>query len=180
MTTQVVQSIDVTVPVSTAYNQWTQFESFPQFMEGVERIEQLTPTRTHWVTRIAGVERQFDAEITEQHPDERVAWRTDHGTHQAGVVTFHRLDDKRTRVTLQMDHEPEGLAEKVADALGVVQKRVAGDLRHFKEFIEARGHEEGAWRGDVGRSPQQEPGGPTQPGSARPGSTQPGESTLPG
>jgi uncharacterized membrane protein len=205
MTTHVVQSIDVAVPVSTAYNQWTQFESFPQFMEGVERIEQLTPTRTHWVTRIASVTREFDAEITEQHPDERVAWRTDEGTHQAGVVTFHRLDDKYTRVTLQLDHEPEGLAEKAADALGVVQKRIAGDLRNFKEFIEARGHEEGAWRGDVGRSPQQEPSGSMQsggsvqpgttappgsapPGSPRPGaaqpgsigSTQPGQSTLPG
>jgi uncharacterized membrane protein len=190
MTTHVVQSIDVAVPVTTAYNQWTQFESFPQFMEGVARIEQLTPTRTHWVTRIAGVEREFDAEITEQHPDERVAWRTDGGTHQAGVVTFHRLDDRITRVTLQMDHEPEGLAEKAADALGIVQNRIKGDLQNFKEFIEARGHEEGAWRGDVGRSPQQEPGGAVPggatPGEATPGGatpgrpTQPGGSTLPG
>jgi uncharacterized membrane protein len=154
MTTNVVQSIDVAVPVGTAYNQWTQFESFPRFMDGVERIEQLTPTRTHWVTRIAGVEREFDAEITEQHPDERVAWRTDHGTHQAGVVTFHRLDDTRTRVTLQLEHEPEGIAEKAGDALGIIQSRVKGDLRNFKDFIESRGHEEGGWRGDVGRSPQ--------------------------
>jgi uncharacterized membrane protein len=165
-----VQSIDVAVPVGTAYDQWTQFESFPRFMEGVERIEQLTPTRTHWVTRIAGVERQFDAEVTEQHPDERVAWRTDKGAHQSGVVTFHRLDETRTRVTLQLDHEPEGLAEKAGDALGVVQQRVKGDLQNFKQFIEARGTAEGAWRGDVGRSPQQAPGGPTQPGA----------STLPG
>ena len=162
MTTNVVQSIDVAVPVSTAYNQWTQFESFPRFMEGVERIEQLTPTRTHWVTRIAGVEREFDAEITEQHPDERVAWRTENGTHQAGVVTFHRLDEEKTRVTLQLDHEPAGVAEKVGDALGIVQSRIKGDLANFKEFIESRGREEGGWRGDVGRSPQ--PGGSNLPG----------------
>jgi uncharacterized membrane protein len=157
MTTNVVQTVDVAVPVSTAYNQWTQFESFPKFMEGVERIEQLTPTRTHWVTKIAGVQREFDAEITEQHPDDRVAWRTVGGTHQAGVVTFHRLDDQRTRITLQMEHEPEGVAEKVGDALGVVQRRMKGDLEHFREFIESRGHEEGGWRGDVGRSPQAGP-----------------------
>jgi uncharacterized membrane protein len=170
MTTNVVQSIDVAVPVSTAYNQWTQFESFPRFMDGVESIEQLTPTRTRWVTRIAGVERRFDAEITEQHPDERVAWRTDKGTHQAGVVTFHRLDEARTRVTLQLDHDPQDVVEKAGDALGIVQKRVKGDLDNFKQFIESRGREEGGWRGDVGAGPQQAPGGPTQPGS----------STLPG
>ncbi len=162
MTTNVVQTVDVAVPVSTAYNQWTQFETFPKFMEGVERIEQVTPTRTHWVTKIAGVKREFDAEITEQRPDERVAWRTDHGTHQAGVVTFHRIDDRRTRVTLQLEHEPEGVVEKAGDALGIVQRRVKGDLEHFKEFIESRGHEEGAWRGEVGRSPQAGPKtGPT-------------------
>jgi len=154
MAHNVMESIDVTVPVGTAYNQWTQFESFPKFMEGVERIDQLTPTRTHWVTRIAGVEREFDAEITEQHPDERVAWTTENGTHQAGVVTFHRLDDTTTRVTLQLDHEPEGVVEKAGDALGVVNRRIKGDLANFKEFIESRGHEDGAWRGDVDPAPQ--------------------------
>jgi uncharacterized membrane protein len=157
MTTNVVESIDVDVPVTTAYNQWTQFESFPRFMEGVEQVQQVTPTRTHWVTRIAGVEREFDAEITEQHPDERVAWRTDQGTHQAGVVTFHRLDDVHTRVMLQMEHDPQGFAEKAGDALGIVQRRIKGDLSKFKEFIEARGREEGGWRGEVPRSPQQGP-----------------------
>jgi uncharacterized membrane protein len=157
MTTNVLESIDVAVPVSTAYNQWTQFESFPRFMEGVERVEQLTPTRTHWVTKIAGVTREFDAEITEQHPDERVAWTTDHGTHQAGVVTFHRLDDTTTRVTLQLEHEPEGIVEKVGEALGPVKMRVKGDMAKFKEFIERRGTAEGGWRGDVDRSPQQNP-----------------------
>jgi uncharacterized membrane protein len=155
MSTTVQESIDVHVPVRTAYDQWTQFESFPKFMEGVERIEQVTPTRTHWVTKIAGVKREFDAEITEQHPDERVAWKTDQGTHHAGVVTFHRIDDATTRVTLQMDHDPQGLVEKAADALGIVQGRIRGDLQNFKQFIEARGTEEGGWRGNVDPPPQQ-------------------------
>jgi uncharacterized membrane protein len=179
MATNVVETVDVAVPVRTAYNQWTQFESFPQFMEGVERIDQLTPTRTHWVTKIAGVQREFDAEITEQHPDERVAWRTDKGTHQAGVVTFHRLDADTTRVTLQLDHEPQDFVEKVGDALGIVQRRVKGDLANFKQFIEKRGQEEGGWRGDVDAGPQNGTGatpGSTAPGTA-PGST-PG--SLPG
>ncbi|MEJ3659233.1 SRPBCC family protein [Actinomycetes bacterium KLBMP 9759] len=154
MTTDVVQSIDVTVPVRTAYDQWTQFESFPRFMQGVERVEQITPTRTHWVTKIAGVQREFDAEISEQHPDERVAWHTDRGTHQSGVVTFHRIDDATTRVTLQLSHDPEGFAEKAGDALGIVQSRIKGDLANFKEFIENRGHQEGGWRGDVDAAPQ--------------------------
>ena len=154
MSTQVLDSIDVDVPVSTAYNQWTQFETFPKFMEGVERIEQISPTKTHWVTKIAGVERQFDAEVTEQHPDERVAWTTENGTHQSGVVTFHRISDTTTRVTLQLDHEPEGFVEKVGDALGIVQHRVKGDLKNFKSFIEKRGVEESGWRGDVDAAPQ--------------------------
>ncbi|GAA1258788.1 SRPBCC family protein [Pseudonocardia aurantiaca] len=169
MTTNVLRSIDVNVPVSTAYNQWTQFESFPQFMDGVERIEQLTPTRTHWVTRIAGIEREFDATVTEQHPDERVAWKTENGTHQAGVVTFHRLGDTTTRVTLQLDHEPEGFTETVGDALGIVEHQVKRDLEKFKEFIESRGREEGGWRGDVGRSPQ------TRTGQTRTGQTGTGQ-----
>ena len=154
MTTNVLESIDVAVPVRTAYNQWTQFETFSQFMEGVQRIEQVGPTTTHWVTSIAGVTREFDAEITEQHPDERVAWTTSNGTHQSGVVTFHRISDDTTRVTLQLDHEPEGVLEKAGDVLGIVQRRIKGDLARFKTFIEARGVEEGAWRGEVDAPPQ--------------------------
>jgi uncharacterized membrane protein len=154
MSTNVLEGIDVTVPVSTAYNQWTQFETFPKFMEGVERIEQLDPTHTHRVTRIGGVSREFDAEITEQHPDERVAWKATDGAHQAGVVTFHRLDAESTRVTLRLDFEPEGVVEKVGDAVGVVGRRAKGDLANFKKFIEARGAEDGAWRGEVRRDPQ--------------------------
>ncbi|MEV6554002.1 SRPBCC family protein [Streptomyces sp. NPDC051597] len=147
---QVEQSVEVAVPVRTAYDQWTQFESFPQFMDGVERIEQRTSTLTHWVTSVDGVKREFDAEITEQIPDERVAWTTVGGdVRQAGVVTFHRIDDNTTKVMLQMEHDPEGLAETVGDKLGFVKRQVSGDLKRFKEFIESRGAETGAWRGQV-------------------------------
>ncbi|CCH29917.1 SRPBCC family protein [Actinosynnema sp. NPDC047251] len=152
--TTIEKSVDVDVPVTTAYNQWTQFESFPRFMEGVESITQLTPTRTHWVTKVAGAQREFDAEITEQHPDERVAWRSVDGPKQAGVVTFHRLDDRSTRVHLQMEFDPDTLTEKAGAALGVVDHRISGDMKRFKEFIEGRGVETGAWRDDVNRPPQ--------------------------
>ena len=145
----VTQSIDVSVPVRTAYDQWTQFEEFPRFMEGVEEIRQLDATHTHWRTKIGGVEREFDAEITEQHPDERVAWNSTSGPDHAGVVTFHRLSDAETRVTVQLDWSPEGVVEKVGDVLQLDERRVKGDLARFKEFIESRGTETGAWRGDV-------------------------------
>ncbi|MBT2365903.1 SRPBCC family protein [Streptomyces sp. ISL-10] len=147
---KVEQSIEVDVPVSTAYNQWTQFETFPQFMEGVERIEQRTDTLTHWVTEIAGVKREFDARITEQIPDERVAWTTVSGdVRQAGVVTFHRLEDARTKVMLQMDFDPAGVTENVGDRLGFVKHRTSGDLTRFKRFIESRGVADGSWRGSI-------------------------------
>ncbi|MFC0623119.1 SRPBCC family protein [Kribbella deserti] len=146
------ESVDVNVDVTTAYNQWTQFESFPQFMDGVDEIRQLDATHTHWVTSIGGVKREFDATITEQHPDERVAWTTENGPTHAGVVTFHRLGDNETRVTAQMDIDPEGFAENVADKTGVISRRVKADMARFKEFIESRGGQEtGAWRGDVAR-----------------------------
>ena len=152
--TTIEKSVDVAVPVSTAYNQWTQFESFPEFMEGVNEITQLSDTRTHWRTSIGGVTREFNAEITEQHPELRLAWQTVDGPHHAGVVTFHRVDDVTTRVMLQMDYQPESLSEKAGTTLGVVQRRVDGDLQRFKHFIEYRGQETGSWRGDVPRSPQ--------------------------
>ncbi|MFF7212885.1 SRPBCC family protein [Streptomyces sp. NPDC008238] len=146
----VEESVEVAVPVTTAYNQWTQFEEFPRFMEGVERIEQRTPTLTHWVAKVDGVKREFDAQISEQIPDERVAWNTVGGdVHQAGVVTFHRLDDRHTKVMLQLDHEPHGVADTVADKLGVVRRQAKGDLKRFKEYIETRGMESGSWRGEV-------------------------------
>jgi len=147
----VVESVDVAVPVRTAYNQWTQFEEFPRFMDGVEEIRQVTPEMTHWKVKVAGVEREFDAKITEQHPDERVAWTTLDGPKHAGVVTFHRLDETHTRVTVQMEIDPEGVAETVGDKTGVIDRRVKGDVKRFKEFVENRGTETGAWRGDVER-----------------------------
>ncbi|MBK1783007.1 SRPBCC family protein [Prauserella cavernicola] len=150
----IIKAVDVNVAVSTAYNQWTQFESFPEFMEGVDEVRQLDATRTHWVTRIGGITREFDATITEQHPDERVAWTSDSGPNHAGVITFHRLGDGVTRVTAQMDIDPEGFAENVADKAGLIDQRVNGDLQRFKEFIEDRGRETGAWRGDIDRPGQ--------------------------
>ena len=147
----VTESVDVAVPVSTAYNQWTQFESFPHFMGGVDKITQVDATHNHWVTTIGGATREFDTEITEQHPDERVAWKSTDGTTHAGVVTFHRLDEAKTRVTVQLDWEPSGVVEKAGSVLGFDDRQVKGDLGRFKEFIENRGGETGAWREDVAR-----------------------------
>jgi len=154
MSSTITEIVDVEVPVTTAYDQWTQFESFPEFMDGVEEVRQLDATHTHWVTRFGGVRREFDATITEQHPDERVAWRADSGPDHAGVVTFHRLADTRTRVTAQMEFDPEGFAEQAADKLGVLDRRVKGDLARFKQFVEERGRATGAWRGEVPRPGQ--------------------------
>ena len=145
----VVESIDVKVPVSTAYNQWTQFEEFPRFMEGVEKVTQKDDTHLFWKAEIGGQTKEWDAEITEQKPDERVAWRATSGAENAGVVTFHRIDDETTRVTLQMDVEPEGVVENVGTGLGFLERRVKGDLERFKDFIESQGAETGAWRGAV-------------------------------
>ncbi|WBB99085.1 SRPBCC family protein [Solwaraspora sp. WMMA2080] len=148
----VTKYVDVAVPVRAAYNQWTQFEEFPQFMEGVSEVTQVSETLTHWTTEIAGVSREFDAKITEQIPDERVAWTATGGVKQAGVITFHRLDDAHTRVTAQMEFDPEGVAEQAGDKLGIVDRRVKGDMKRFKDFIESRhGVETGAWRGEVPR-----------------------------
>jgi uncharacterized membrane protein len=147
----ITQTIDVDVPVDVAYNQWTQFESFPQFMDGVEEVVQKTDTLTHWKISLAGVEREFDAEITEQSPEQRIAWNSVDGTDHAGVVTFHKLEDAKTRITLQLDTHPQGVVEKIGDAAGVPNMKAKGDLERFKKFIEARGHETGAWRGEVPR-----------------------------
>ncbi|HEV2767466.1 MAG TPA: SRPBCC family protein [Acidimicrobiales bacterium] len=143
------ETIEVNVPVRTAYDQWTQFESFPEFMEGVEEVRQVTDTRTHWRTKIGGVEREFDAEITEQVPDQRIAWRAVDGPDQGGVVTFDAPDPDKTRILLELDYDPEGAIEEAGDKLGVVKRRVKGDLERFKDFIESRGVETGAWRGEV-------------------------------
>jgi len=146
------QSIEVSVPVRTAYNQWTQFEDFPHFMEGIEKVNQIDDVNLHWVAEILGQHREWDAKITEQIPDERVSWTNTEGATNAGVVTFHRIDDNTTRVMLQMEFDPDGFGEKAADALGLVKSRVKGDLERFKKFIEERGTETGAWRGEVHQS----------------------------
>jgi uncharacterized membrane protein len=145
----VTESIDVNVPLSTAYNQWTQFEEFPRFMEGVKSVTQLDDTHLRWVAEVAGQEKDWTAEITEQEPDMRIAWRATSGAENAGVVTFHHIDDNTTRVTLQMDVEPEGVVENAGTALGFLERRVKGDLERFRDFIQGRGTETGAWRGTV-------------------------------
>jgi uncharacterized membrane protein len=143
------ESIDLDVPVRTAYNQWTQFEDFPMFMEGVQRVQQIDDTHLHWVAEIAGVSRDWDAEITMQEPDRMISWRSTTGPQNAGTVVFEDLGSERTRVTLRMDYDPETFAEKAGDVLGIIRARVAGDLRRFKQFIEERRVETGAWRGQV-------------------------------
>ncbi len=145
----VEKSIEVELPVSTVYNQWTQFEEFPQFMEGVEQVTQLDETRLHWVAEIAGVKREWDAEIIDQEPDQRIAWRSVDGAGNGGIVTFQPTGASATRVNLQMEFEPDGLAETIGDKLGFVSKQAEGDLKRFKSFIEERGGETGAWRGEV-------------------------------
>ncbi len=147
--TSIEESVEVGVPVSTAYNQWTQFEEFPQFMDGVESVTQLDDTHLRWVAQIAGKREEWEAEVTEQVPDQRIAWRSTTGVQQGGVVTFHRLDDERCRVTVQLDYEPQGMVEQLGSAVGADDRRVRADLERFKELIESRGIESGAWRGEV-------------------------------
>jgi uncharacterized membrane protein len=142
------KSITVDLPVSVVYNQWTQFEEFPQFMAGVERVTQLDDKRLHWVAEVAGTRREWDAEIVDQEPDRKISWRSMDGTSNAGTVTF-QPEGAGTRVTLDLDVEPEGLVESIGDKLGFVSKQAEGDLKRFKEFIESRGRETGAWRGEV-------------------------------
>ena len=145
----VEKSIDIDVPVSTAYNQWTQFEEFPRFMEGVESVKQLDDTHLHWVANVGGERKEWTAQITEQIPDQRIAWRSEGGEFTAGVVTFQPLSPNCAHVTVRLNYEPKGITEKIGDMLGVVSNRVQRDLERFKDFIEARGQETGAWRGTV-------------------------------
>ncbi len=147
----IVKTVDVNVPVSTAYNQWTQFETFPEFMEGVEHVRQVDQTHLRWKAKIGGAEREWDAEISEQLPDKRIAWWSQEGVHQAGVVTFHYLGEGKCRIALQMDYEPEGLKESVGDAFGFMNRKVEGDLQNFKKFIEERKEASGSWRGVIER-----------------------------
>jgi uncharacterized membrane protein len=148
---KIEDTIEVQVPVQQAYNQWTQFEDFPKFMEGVQSVQQLDDTHVRWVAELRGESRQWTTEITEQRPDEKVAWKTIEGeVKNDGVVTFEPMGDAQTRVNVQMDVETDSTAENVAgDLLGVVKSQVRGDLERFKQLIESRDEETGAWRGEV-------------------------------
>jgi uncharacterized membrane protein len=148
-TSSIRETVDVDVPLSTAYHQWTQFEEFPRFMEGVESIRQLDDCRLRWTACVGGKTVEWQAKITEQVPDVRVAWRSVSGARNAGAVTFDRLADRSTRITLELEYEPEGLAENLADFLVLASRRAKGDLARFKELIEKRGHETGVWRGRI-------------------------------
>ena len=149
MTTKVERSIQVDVPVTTAYNQWTQFEDFPYFMGGVKEVRQLDDRRLHWVAEIAGVRREWEASILEQVPDEKIAWAATAGATNAGAVRFQPAGTASTIVHLTLEYEPEGVVEKVGDKLGIVERQVDGDLERFKKLIEDQGYASGAWRGGI-------------------------------
>ena len=169
---RVARDMVVDVPVRTAYNQWTQFEEFPRFMEGVEEVRQLDDRHLYWRADVGGRVEEWEAEIKEQVPDEKIVWNSTAGEDNAGWVTFEPVNDAQTRVHLEMSYQPEGMVENVGDALGFFERRVAGDLERFKDFIEGRGTETGAWRGEI-ENPSA-PGGHTrgqgsladEPGSA--------------
>lgn len=143
------KSIDLNVAVRTAYNQWTQFEEFPRFMEGVEQVKQLDEKHLHWKATVAGKQEEWDAEITEQVPDQRIAWRSQSGAKNEGVVIFSPVTEGKSKIHLRIEYEPKGMVEKAGDFVGVVSQRVEGDLQRFKNYIESRRHETGAWRGNV-------------------------------
>jgi uncharacterized membrane protein len=145
----VKESIDVDVPVSTAYNQWTQFEEFPKFMEGVESVEQIDDTHLRWVAEVGGERREWQAEIVEQVPDEKIAWRAVDGSGPNGIVTFEPLGENKTLITVEMSYEPEGLKETLGAKIGLENRQVREDLGRFKQLVAALGQETGAWRGEV-------------------------------
>jgi uncharacterized membrane protein len=143
------ESIEVNVPVSAAYNQWTQFEDFPLFMEGVDHVHQKDDTRLHWVATVAGKTNEWDAKILEQHPDNQISWISEDGKKTRGTVSFEPVGESKARIRLSMSYQAEGLKEALGSAAGLDQRRVRGDLDRFKELIESRGAESGAWRGEV-------------------------------
>jgi uncharacterized membrane protein len=143
------KTIEVDAPLSAVYNQWTQFEEFPQFMEGVKEVHQIDDKRLHWVAEIGGKRKEWDAEIFEQIPDSTIAWRSMSGVKNSGQVSFLPMGNYATKVCLKLHYDPEGTLENVADALGVLGRRVEGDLERFKKFIQARRHETGSWRGEI-------------------------------
>ena len=147
---RVEKSIEIDVPVHAAYNQWTQFETFPEFMDGVKQVRQLDDTHLHWKADVAGKDEEWDAEITQQLPDQEIAWRSTSGAPNSGMVSFEPISETKSRVTLQLEAEPQSLTEKAGDALGMLDRRVKGDLERFRKFIENRGGQPtGAWRGQV-------------------------------
>ena len=146
---KIEKSIEISVPVRVAYNQWTQFEEFPMFMKGVKQVQQLDSKRLHWRAEIAGKEKEWDAEIFEQEPDRKIAWRSTSGARNDGMVTFDKRGDNTTLLTLFLEYVPENTTEHLGDKLGVVDHRVEADLKRFKEFVEARGVPTGAWRGEI-------------------------------
>ena len=171
---RIQERIEVEAPVTTVYNQWTQFESFPQFMEGVERVVQLDDTTLDWTASIGGQRRRWQARITDQVPDQRIRWESMAGARNDGMVAFEPQGPGRTRVDLVVDVEPEGPVESAGDALGVVKARVAGDLRRFKDFIEGRGVETGGWRGTIDRGAVVSPDPAAAPETGLPGTPEPG------
>ena len=157
---RIEKSIDVDCPLHTVYNQWTQFEEFPRFMAGVKQVKQLDDTHVHWHAEIWGKDEEWDAEITEQEPDQRISWKSVSGAYNAGTVRFEPIGPDRTRVRLVMAYEPKDVVEKVGDAVGVFSGRVQNTVEDFKKFIEKRGRETGGWRGEVHDSKTQGRGGP--------------------
>jgi uncharacterized membrane protein len=149
MDSSIVETIEINVPVRTAYNQWTQFEDFPQFMASVKEIRQLDDKHLHWKANVAGEDKEWDVEITEQIPDKRIAWQSTTGVPNGGVATFHKISDNTCRVAVQMDYQPEGALEQLGDAFGAVRMELRGNLQKFKEMLESRGKESGGWRGSI-------------------------------
>lgn len=143
------KSIEIDVPVRVAYDQWTQFEEFPSFMENIDEVQQLDDRHVHWRAAIGGKEKEWDTEIVEQVPDQRIAWRSTSGAQNQGVVSFESVGVDRTRLTVDVDYQPENLMEKAGDMLGMVSSNVEEDLENFKQFIESRGRETGGWRGEI-------------------------------
>jgi uncharacterized membrane protein len=152
------KSIEVDAPLTKVYNQWTQFEEFPRFMEGVEVVQQMDDTHLHWVASVGGKRKEWDAEIVEQIPDDRIAWRSISGAANSGVVHFRPVDHDHTQVVVRMSFEPEGAMENLGNALGLVSRKLESDLRHFKEFIQERSTETGSWRGEIRTGEAKGPG----------------------
>jgi uncharacterized membrane protein len=159
MASTIEKSIEVDAPVSVVYNQWTQFEEFPRFMEGVKEVKQINDKRLHWTAQVGIKQKEWDADIVEQTPDTRIAWRSATGAENAGIVDFLPTQNGGTKVTVHMTYDPEGIVENVGDALGFLSRRVEGDLQRFKDFLEARGRETGGWRGQI-HGGKVESGGP--------------------